>query len=239
MILEYEGRDCITYQREVYKMSGKTRTRTQNDVVLFGKLCSFQHNLMLILGHARDQEILWGHIEVSSCPWLCQQPYLWAKDLCIHVKLMSPRTKVMTWLKRLMFTVVQEKPRPALGVHSSAAAGSLTCKGDVECRRWMPFLSPLNVCNPPKERNVLERSMDAQLTASVTLVEKGVQLWWALSPQYQCTSERTQLLFCLLVFITFLNPNELQRRWNYSVSGSPNVTALKWIFCCRTCLVGC
>jgi len=37
----------------------------------------------------------------------------------------------MTWLKRLMFAVVREKPRPALGVYSSAAAGF----SDVQGRR--------------------------------------------------------------------------------------------------------
>lgn len=36
----------------------------------------------------------------------------------------------MTWLKRLMLAVMQEKPRPALGVHGPAAAGC----GDVQGR---------------------------------------------------------------------------------------------------------
>lgn len=58
----------------------------------------------------------------------------------------SPRSTVMTWLKRLMFTVVQEKPRPALGVHSSAAAAF----SDVQGRCSAQFLSSVNMCNPPK-----------------------------------------------------------------------------------------
>lgn len=58
MILGYEGRNCIRYQREVHQMSGKTRTRTQSYVVLFGKLCSFQCILMLIFGDARDRKVL-------------------------------------------------------------------------------------------------------------------------------------------------------------------------------------
>lgn len=36
----------------------------------------------------------------------------------------------MTWLKSLMLAVMQEKPRPALGMHGSAAAG----RGDMQGR---------------------------------------------------------------------------------------------------------
>jgi len=55
-----------------------------------------------------------------------------------------------------MFALVQEKPHPTLGVHSPAAAGFSDVQG-----RCFPFVR----AQPPKESNVLEQSVDAQLPA--------------------------------------------------------------------------
>lgn len=89
MILEYEGRDYITYQGEVQQMSGETRTRTQNYVVLFTKLLLPAHpDVYFEWCKGLADPMRWHLVllsEVSSCPWLCQQPYLWAKDLDIRV----------------------------------------------------------------------------------------------------------------------------------------------------------
>lgn len=115
----------------------------------------------------------------------------------------SPRTRVMTWLRSVMFTVEQEKPRPVLG--SAASAFS-----DMQGRCWKQFLSSLNMCSPPKRVKCWNSwHMCSWLCWLVWWRKASGYAEWVLSQQYQDTSEGT--CNCFWGFFE-TNKNELQRQ---------------------------